>query len=256
MKRFSVTQALPCLGVAWLLHFGWTPGPAHGAFDLSVWSLFTGTIDSSGISTIRDFERLTTVQNPFSGPGAVSDTAVGPNWARSEYDISWLLNTGSFHVDIDHHIETTDVTTTSQGHFLIQPDVDLRLTIDASLDYSSVSGDLANFIFRMYVRDEATEIRLFNEAEEGGNLWFHPASGTLDFDGEVILPVTGTTYRIDYRAWANTLSEDNPSGPLSSSGYVHFDIAPVPEPTTASLFALMGVFILRRRRIDLPNGLR
>jgi len=222
---------------------------AEAAFDLSFWDLRTGTTDDSGSIPLWDVDTFDVVQNPFSGPGAVSDTAVGSSTSRTEYSFSWLLNTGSFHIDIDHHIETTDVTTTSQGHFLIQPDVDLRLTIDASLDYSSVPGDLADFLFRMYVRDEATEIRLFNEREEGGNLWFHPASGTLDFDGEVILPATGTTYRIDYRAWANTLSEDSPSGPLTSSGYVHFDLAPVPEPATALLCLLAGAPLALRRRL-------
>jgi hypothetical protein len=234
--------------------FAVAPPSARAAFQLLTWRLTTGVVDSSGSSTVVDGHSFESVQNPFQGPGAVSDTSVGPNTARSEYDFSWVLNTGSFHIDIDHHVETTDVDTTSSGHFLIQPDVDLRLTIDASLDYTSVPGDLADFILRMFVRDEATEITLFNEAEEGGSLWFHPASGTLDFDGEVILPATGTTYRIDYRAWASTLAEDNPSGPLTSSGYVHFDLAPVPEPATALLCLVAGAPLALKRRHSRCEG--
>lgn len=51
-----------------------------------------------------------------------------------------------------------------------------------------------------------------------------------------------------YRAWSNTLAEENPTGPLTANGYVQFDLAPVPEPATAILCLIAGVPLLLHRR--------
>jgi hypothetical protein len=122
------------------------------------------------------------------------------------------------------------------------------MTVDASLDFSSVPGDLADIGFSMRVWDPITLDVFFSEFRDGGNFNHgEPAVGTLSINGEAILPA-GTTYRIDFRAESDTSVVDNPSGPVTSSGFFHFAFQPVPEPATAWLIALGAIASHRRRR--------
>ena len=241
MARVLQNFCFFCLALAFL---AWS-GTVHAGFEVAAWDLLTFTQDRSADIPETDSERLTMLQNPLNH---VSDTMIDPNTARTSYDFSWLMDYGTFDMDIEHHLETFRVRTVSDGHLLIEPDTDLRMTIDASLTYSSVPGDQAFVRLKMFVIDETTQARLFDESERGGNAAFEPASGTLAFAGDFTLPA-GTTYRIDYLVDADNLSEPAPDGPIDTNGFIHFELSPVPEPSSAALVLLGTVLASRRRRL-------
>jgi hypothetical protein len=201
--------------------------------------------DLSDISTVQDVAGFGVVENPFQ---AVGNAAVGPNTATTSYDFSWSGDSGSFDIAVDLNVETFRVFSGSSGFMLISPTNDLRMTIDAALDYASRPGDLADVMFRMLVVDQSNpSVPLFFEFLRGGNLTLEPAAGTLAFDGDVILPA-GATYRIDFRARNDNGADNNPTGPITSSGFIHFAFQPVPEPATAWLITLGAIASRRRRR--------
>ncbi len=218
--------------------------PTNAAFVVSSWRLTTGVQDSSGSSIVQDVEDLEVVQNPLN---ATSQAAVGPNTAQTAYDFSWSGDTGSFHIAPTQHVETLEVVTVSTGFILLSSDIDLIMSVAGSLDYTSPPGDLDVVDFEFSVRDPSIPLGTIFDADlEGGNLVLEPASGTLAFEDEFVLP-GGITWRIDYRARAHNLAEPNPSGPIDTNGFIHFDLAPVPETSTLSLLALAALLTLRRR---------
>jgi hypothetical protein len=222
------------------------PLEVKGSLVVSQWTLSTAVIDDSDISVVQDVAGFGVVENPFQ---AVGSAAVGPNTATTSYDFSWSGDTGSFDVTTTQRVETSDIVTISSGLMFISPTTDLRMTIDASLDYASPPGDLANVRFRMLVRDgiDQTVPFFFFESLLGGNLSLEPAAGTLAFSGDVILPA-GTTYLISFAASNDNGADNNPTGPITSSGFIHFAFQPVPEPATAWLITLAAIASRRRRR--------
>jgi len=201
--------------------------------------------DASVDFPVDDFVRFTEVQSPFQ---AVANTAVGPNTATTSYDFSWSGDSGSFDINTTQRVETFRVLTQSSGFILISPTNDLRRTINASLDYASVPGDLADIFFRMTVVDQNNlDVPLFFENLQGGNLTLGPAVGTLAFSGDVILPA-GATYKIDFIARNDNGADNSPTGPITSSAFFHFAFQPVPEPATLWLIAFGAIGIRRPRR--------
>jgi hypothetical protein len=230
------------LGLMAVVH---CPFAARGSLIVSQWQLSTGVQDSSGISVIQDGAGSAVVENPFQ---ASFDAAVGPNTATTSYDFSWSGDTGSFDVTTTQRAETFRVRTISSGLMFISPTTDLRMTIDASLDYASPPGDLANVFFRMTVFEEGTpSVPVFFENLDGGNLTLEPAVGTLAFSGDVVLPA-GAIYSIQFTARNDNGADNNPTGPITSSGFIHFAFQPVPEPATAWLITLGAIAVRRRRR--------
>jgi hypothetical protein len=188
------------------------PLEVKGSLVVSQWTLSTAVIDDSDISVVQDVAGFGVVENPFQ---AVGSAAVGPNTATTSYDFSWSGDTGSFDVTTTQRVETSDIVTISSGLMFISPTTDLRMTIDASLDYASPPGDLADVFFRMTVFDEGNpSFPVFFENLHGGNLTLEPAVGTLAFDGDVILPA-GATYSIQFTARNNNLADNNPTGPIT-----------------------------------------
>ena len=221
------------------------PLVARGSLVVSEWRLVTRVQDLSGISVVQDSAGFGVVENPFQ---AVGNAAVGPNTATTAYDFSWTGDSGSFDIATTQRVETFRVRTISSGFIFIAPTADLRMTIDASLDFASVPGDLADVRFSMFVFDEGNPfVPVFFESLRGGNLTLEPAVGTLAFSGDVILPA-GATYSISFRASNdNGADTNNPTGPITSSGFFHFAFQPIPEPATAHLIAF-GALTLRQPR--------
>jgi hypothetical protein len=243
LENNRMTFAKAVLGFALILCL---PSQVVASLVVSSWSLLTFTEDSSVDLPLSDSVRFTEVQSPFQ---AVGNAAVGPNTATTSYDFSWSGDTGSFDITTAQRAETFRVFTISSGFIFISPTTDLRMTIDASLDYASPPGDLANVRFRMLVRDgiDQTVPFFFFESLLGGNLSLEPAAGTLAFSGDVILPA-GTTYLISFAASNDNGADNNPTGPITSSGFIHFAFQPVPEPATAWLITLGAIAVRRARR--------
>jgi len=244
MSTFRFISTAPFLGLVLTGLLAVRADFAAASLNVSDWQLTTAVLDNSALSTVRDFEILTTISNPFQ---AAANTAVGPNTATTAYDFAWSGDSGSFDIDMALNVETFRVDALSTGIILISPTTDLLMTIDASLVYASVPGDLAFIGFNMKVLDATTFAAFFRENRRGGNLTLDPAVGTLSINGDVILPA-GTTYRIDFRASNRNGSDPNPTGPITSSGFIHFDFQPIPEPATAWLIAIGAVALHRPRR--------
>ena len=222
-----------------------TAEASHAAFDVSMWNLLTFTQDRSEDIPVTSSDVVKLVQNPLTH---ISDTMVWPNTNLTQLDFSWLLDTGSFHIDILHHVETFRVNTNSQGHLLITPDIDLNMIVDGSLTYSSVPSDLARIQFDFQVRDPTDPFgTIFDVELEGGSAFLEPASGTLAFSDQLVLPA-GTMWRIDYRVVADNLVELDPDGPIDTSGFIHFAFTPVPEPATLTLLIFGSPLLLKRRQ--------
>jgi hypothetical protein len=244
VPKLRFISRAPFLGLVFTGFLAARADLASASLIVSEWRLASGVQDLSNDITVNDFSNFAIVQNPFS---ALAENAIGPNTATTSYDFSWSGDTGSFDVTVAENVETRRVRSISSGIIFISPTADLRMTVDASLDFSSVPGDLAFIGFSMRVWDPITLDVFFNENLIGGNLTLEPAVGTLAFSGDVVLPA-GATYRIDFRAQSDTLDEDNPSGPVTSSGFFHFAFQPVPEPATAWLITLGAIAVRRRRR--------
>ncbi len=194
-----------------------------------------------------DFERLTDILNPLQ---TTSTAQVGENIASSTYDFSWLedIGIGDFNTTFSHQMRNSPgIRTVTDLAFFIETDVDLVVTLNGSLDYSHTPGDETQFLFGASIRDLDTSALLFSEGMEGGNADLLPASGTLSFDGTVVLPAGGL-YRFLAVLDADDLAEPNP-GIYDANGFANISIRPVPEPQ-ALLFVLFGASatILRRPR--------
>jgi len=221
------------------------PSRGDASLVVSSWSLLTFTEDASSQFPLDDFVRFTDVQSPFQ---AVANTAVGPNTATTAYNFSWSGDSGSFDIATTQRVETFRVRTISSGFMFVSPTADVRMTYSASLDYASVPGDLADIRFRMFAFDQSNlTVPVFFESLDGGNLTLQPAVGTLAFSGDVILPA-GATYKIDFAASNDNGADNNPTGPITSSGFFHFNFQPIPEPATAWLIACGAIALRRPRR--------
>ena len=246
MSTLRFISTAPFLGLAFTGFLAARTDFAAASLNVSEWRLASGVDDASGNIPNLDFSNFGTVQNPFS---ALAVNSIGPNTATTSYDFSWSGDSGSFDITTTQRVETFRVFTISSGFFMISPTTNpLRMTYSASLDYASVPGDLADVRFRMFAFDQSnTTTPVFFESLRGGNLTLEPAVGTLAFSGDVILPA-GATYKIDFAASNDNGADNNPTGPITSSGFFHFAFQPTPEPATAWLIALGAIAWPRPRR--------
>ncbi|MCB9856563.1 MAG: PEP-CTERM sorting domain-containing protein [Phycisphaerales bacterium] len=222
---------------------------AHAAFDFSFFRLITITQDSSGPTVISDYENISTPDNEIH---TLLDTGIGTGYARTQYDVSWLGYTGIFNAAVDQHIAEPEFLTTAEVRIEFFADVDLLLTVDTELEFSSSPMDWADFRYQIFVRDLTVFWPPHYVANHrGGALTLEPASGTFVTHDSVLLPA-GTSYRIIHSLSQDSISVDSPQhAPIDVSGYMNFSLTPVPEPSTALLFAgAASAALVRRRRRD------
>ncbi len=223
-------------------------GPAVAGYNVDSLLLLNLVQDSSGPSIVQDADRITDILNPLQ----LNSTAqLADNIAASSYDYSWLEDAGigDFHTTFDHEMRfTSDVRTVTRVELVIETTADVMVAFEGSLAYSHTPGDFTDIGIGYSVVELSQFDVLLNEALEGGNGDFLPASGTLDLTGDVILPA-GFTYRLSATVDNFNILIDDPVGIYDAEGFANFTIRPVPEPHVAWLFIVSAaIAVVRRRR--------
>ena len=214
--------------------------------DVTEWLLRTSVVDGSASPTQRDLEFSLDPQNPFLSAQSVS---LGPtDWAVGEYDISWLNNTGSFHLGVEQHVHGVSRSASSGGQFYFTTAIDLIFNAAGNLTFASSPGDEADFAVGLSITSAFPLVTYYSGFDEGGDSNFQtPASGEASFaSGDLLLPA-GNTYRVNINLASRTSSKPN-QDPISALGEVNFSWRPVPEPATLLFVLPMAAGLLRRRR--------
>ncbi len=207
---------------------------------MSQWGLLVGVDAFPGPSNSHVF---TDVQNPFLDSHAAS---IPGAQAAAEYDISWLINYGSFDIAADLQVDnaagSSHIWAISTGRIYITTHSELTVTVDATYTFDLPTGMLATD-FSNSIVDADTHEPLFHDTQTENTFGGQPVAGTFNVAAEVILPANGTFF-IDYDM---ALDNYGSSGALATgSGHVNFTITP--EPGTLALLALPMLAIMRRSR--------
>ncbi len=230
--------------ITWLVLFG-SAFDANAGFELTSWSLRNTIRDSSGPSSTQQTDRTTEIINPLQ---TSSMAVIENNIASSTYDFSWLedVGIGDFNLAVSHQMRNSpSINTVTNVRFFIETNTDLMVSLNGALDYSHTSGDETQFLFGASITDIATLEHIYLADLEGGNADLLPASGTLSFDGSVMLPAGGL-YRFLAVLDADNFDEDS-AGIYDANGFANISIRPVPEPASA-LLLLPTLALLRHRR--------
>ncbi|MFH1417717.1 MAG: PEP-CTERM sorting domain-containing protein [Planctomycetota bacterium] len=225
-----------------LLLGGTIPSMANADFIVSSWDLLTYVYQ--GASGEDDYVTSTVVQNPYHTTHFAS---IGDTTSQTNYDISWLLDFGGFDIQAAHMAEGAEGGVTSalsSGHIWITPTEDLLLSLDAaySYEFSSSAAMLAGLTIGVSYADQPGGI--FGQMEQAVTFPGEPLSGTLAIQADIILPAN-ETWVLGYSTKVHTFS-GSAGSTVTGDGHVSFTITP--EPTTASLLALGGLMLIRRRR--------
>ena len=218
---------------------------AEAGFSVTSLDLRSSVRSSVIGESLTDAETIDQISNPLLN---TTMGQIGDNVASSSYDFSWVeeIGIGDFNTTFTHTMRNSpSIRTVTNVTFFIENDVDLMVSLTGSVDYSHTSGDETQFLFGASIRDLDTSVLLFSEGMEGGNADLLPASGTLSFDGSVVLPAGGR-YRFLAVLDADDLAEPNPSI-YDANGFANISIRPVPEPHTA-LLLLFGTAAAVYRR--------
>ncbi|MCB9853757.1 MAG: PEP-CTERM sorting domain-containing protein [Phycisphaerales bacterium] len=220
---------------------------AWGAFVVDYWDLKTSVSERIADNTINDFESITAITNPLFE--TIQAQVNNNSYSRATFDYSWSpsLSIGDFNTTITHAIRAPESRAVSTGAIRFAPNEDVRVTISGTAIYSHTPGDLGgiNFAALLSIVDTGEIQRL--EFTRGGNLFFQPASGTLSYFAEVILPA-GIDYKYEFSVDTWNTADLLPTGTMDVSATIAFTIEPVPEPDTALLMGFAAIVAIRRRR--------
>lgn len=210
---------------------------------VSYWSLDTTVIRSTPQGVQTDGAFFDQVQNPFVGSHFAT---IGLSTASSAYDFAWNDAGGSFRINVAHRAEDNSgslIQSSSSGSIGFSTTRDLLLTVDAPYSYDMPAyGMDANM--SIGVSDRPPTQHYFIGSAYQDTFLQSPLSGTLLVQGQSILP-GGQTYNLSYLIRLNTRGT---SGLFANgSGYFHFTLQEVPEPSTLALL-LPAALTLRRRR--------
>ncbi len=217
--------------------------------DVLQWNLSTSVVDSTPSIPQIDVQRSQTPQNPFFVTQA---TSLGPTAvANGYYDVSWLNDSGSFHLEADQFLHGPGRSAFSGGQVFLTTTIDLVFNASGGMTFTSTSGDEADFSYGLQIRPTGPgSPAIFADGGFGGD--FHletPPSGSLAFNSGDILLVAGRTYQANINILSHTYTSPD-QDPISVIGEIDFSWRPAPEPTTALLLAFAGVAVFRRRRIS------
>ena len=221
-----------------------TPRMAEGAeFQIDEW--FLGTVVRDFTSGASDGEVSGIVQNGFMESHFASLPPNGLTFAETSFGFSWTdRGFGDFLIQASHAAENLDnLRTQSSGNIIFTTTVDLRMDIDASYTYD-VGDKMVRLNFNI-IQQDPVEI-LFAASERGGAAVFEPPAGTLTIQQDDLLVPAGHTYAINYLIDIITFG-DPPDTIGTGSGFIHFSIEPVPEPSTLFLVAVGSLGLSRRR---------
>jgi len=235
MRSFAIS--VPLLAVFVLI----AVQPVLGdAFTIDDWDLTIGVI-AEWPDIVGD--SFTVVANPFDESHAVS---LGGSAASSSYDISWLLDFASFDIQAAQQAETSgstsSITSVSTGYVLFTPDSDITFSVDAAYTYDLPAWGFTAY-FSVLVTDDETHENYFAYGDSISTFDGVPKHDTFTASGEGFIPA-GRECRFLYRMMVDTVG----SSELFATGSGHVSFTITPEPTTASLLALGGLMLLRRRR--------
>ncbi len=225
-----------------------TSSTAWGAFVVDFWNLRTSIQEDIGNPFNSETETLTTISNPLFETihAQVNDNS----FSQASFDYAWspALTTGEFNTTITHAILAPESRAVSAGAIRFSSTEDVRVTISGTAMYSHTPGDLGGVNFAALLSNFDTgEIQRL-EFERGGNLFFQPASGTLSYFAEMILPA-GVLYKYEFSVDTWNTADLLPTGTMDVFANIAFAIEAVPEPTTALLLTFaIASFVLRRRR--------
>ncbi len=217
---------------------------AHASYLLPEWGLAIQVRDASGGGS--DSAIFVTVQNPFQESHAVS-LASGLKTAEAHYDFWWSEpdDIGSFNIQNTLQAEDTGafhVAALSNGGILVEPTVDLPISVAAELDFDLPVGALAADL-SLTVRDMDTHEIYFFGSQTYNTFTSPPASGTLSTQGGAVLPA-GSSVAISY---SMSIHGYGASGALATgTGFADFQITP--EPSSLSLLLLGALALAKRRR--------
>jgi len=220
---------------------GMVPSTANAGLIVFSWDLLTYV--DHGVSGEDDYETSTVVQNPYQASHSAS---VGSTTAQTEYDISWLLDFASFDIQAAHQAEDVGGASTiralSSGHVIFTPDSDIAFSVEAAYSYDLPAWGMTASV-QVLIADPETHTNYFAEADSEDTFIGGPKQGAFAITGQGFIPA-GRESLLLYTMQVRTYGS---SGALATgSGHLTFTITP--EPTTASLLALGGLTLVRRRR--------
>jgi hypothetical protein len=239
MKRLVRFLASSAICAATILL--WAPNPTHAdSFTIEQWG-FTVSVDNGW----PDLAAATfhSVQNPFINQHAVTLPSNPATMAAAQYDVSWLVNYGSFNISAQLAAQDGNfVDSLASGTIYLHTETDLSLHLNAAFAYNLPgSGQLARIYFRAVDRD--TEETFLNDLDAYDTDISPPGPGTLTLSGDTILPA-GRNYRLQYSM--RLLMGGSSSTLADGSGSMSFTITP--EASTLTLLAPL-LFVVSRRAL-------
>lgn len=222
------------------------PVPVFADFAVSQWELGVYVDAEPGPSDGRGFYE---VQNPFTGAHSAS---IAEAQAAAQYDISWLVNYGSFNISAQLAAQDgNSVRSLASGTVWLESDLDLVLDLDSALNYNLPTYNLGAWL-TFAVRDLTANQYLFNETVYYETLLDPPGTGLLTNVGDVALPA-GHQFRVQYELSLDTWGSS--TGLATGDGYANWTLEPTPEPSSfALLAAVLSLCRLRpTRRLQSPR---
>ncbi len=206
---------------------------------VSQWSLLSSVSAESG----GDLEGTNLVQNPYNN---VIHAQSGNSYADTLYDMSWSGDFAAFNIFADHYMAQLDGRVGSGGQIYFTPGIDSTLTLSARYNYDWPTSVLGQAALAIFIYDFMANVRIYDQGLEGDNIGLDPPHGTLTLPATTLDLFAGHNYKINYAAFTDQFNAGPPGTSGASSGEIHFNITPVPEPATLALFAL-SLLIPRRR---------
>ncbi len=220
-------------------------GPRASAerFTIEDWILST-RVDNA-FAGMSDNETSFRPQNPFNESHSVT---IGMSFATTTYDFAWDELFGDFLIQGSHEAEDVPESTLfarSSGSIWISTSEDLEIAIDA--DYS-FNAPAPGFYARLKIDliDLSDNSVAFFDLEDGGPWALGPPVDTLSIDGNVIAPA-GSTYLLGYEMSLHSFASGT-DVIATGSGTAHLTLQAIPESSTMSMLALVGLLACARRR--------
>jgi hypothetical protein len=233
--------ALACwLWASFVLILCHPPSAYAAAFTVQQWFL-DASVDDGDTSEYAS-EGFWTVLNPFQASHIA--TLSGRGNAAAQYDISWLMDNGSFNISAqlaaqDGHSVRSQAT----GTIYLQADSDLAFNIDALLNYDLPTWGVASYLSFVVWDITAAQYAYRNSVWDDTFLGA-PASGALTIASDFVL-LAGHQFHIQYDLRLDTYGFS--TGLVTGDGHVNFTFTP--EPATLALLAPLLLAFCRRKSL-------
>lgn len=233
--------------MAWL--FLQTTTARGSSFLVDDWTLITAILDNSSGEPVITGASFTEVANPFMDAHGGSFPPPSASATSAAYDFVWneLLGTGSFDITTAQTLEgvgTSNAFVVTEGSIFVHPTVPLILNGSTNYTFTLPDDPMLTTIAFSVINDNDSTDRPFGENGIHDTTFDGIGTHALSINAEDIILPANETWRISY--FMRTIVFDDTSSFLAAAdGFVHFDLHPVPEPTT--LLLLFWVALLLRR---------